>query len=633
LNTQSLKAMASTDSKSSSSAPSPLYVSAPAITWDMDIIGDKLSSEWKQHSDVYSPVGRLASHDNNFPAAWRSIFEIDEDLNIVWSSAKDLKTVSVAFFDTYTKMMYQDYSLYVGPKSSSKFKTERATMHDFAYDKETGEITYGQVELCDVKTQKWANHICSPSVKWHVKTPEDMMRGLFLKMIPMLAVCEYQYRTVGKQHASYLPLYHDRSAIRYQIATVALPLLKIKSIAFGGYMEPIGKVPVTTCMQKDCTDESICQTCYYCNDMHCDCVKKKPIVSNTVLARIEVPATVKPSTGYMLCQKSPVDDDGLCSGCAKQAVVLEVPSWCSYVGEFAKTAHGHCDALAKCDDCGQCDKHCKQTLCKDETVQEICTMCKKPYIAQTTDIKMVTPEKEKFCTHLCNRFGCTNIQNHDECRRCNNCCKCEESDKEPEPDKEIESEPEVNENLCKECKKELGVDCTCQCGFKGKKGKSKRCLQIAHCHFCGLCRKHCDYTECPKGDEDVDAKLGITPEDVCPKCKQTHELCEMEGCTGEDKCEKCGKDGVNNGICAECEDKQLKAKAKLCKNKECGPRKERLADCIKKCGYCSDCCFVAGAAVPCNSTRFGKCSRVAACCICRACRLCCVAPTLHKLNQ
>jgi hypothetical protein len=214
---------------------------------------------------------------------------------------------------------------------------------------------------------------------------------------------------------------------------------------------------------------------------------------------------------------------------------------------------------------------------------------------------------------------CYYCENHGpglaHCKGCSDPWESEPEESAPAtPTVDKEEEP-VNENLCKECKKELGIDCTCQCAWTGKKGKGK-CLHLAQCHFCGQCARHHDkkcMKESEDDDDDVDTKLGITKDDVCPKCKAHNELCECD-----DKCEKCGKAGAN-GICVSCSEKIRKAKLDLCHT--CGAQTERRADC--KCGYCDTCCYVYGAAAPCKSTKYGKCARFASCCICCSCGICC----------
>jgi len=372
------------------------------------------------------------------------------------------KDVAKAFHHYYVDKMCNDPSLSkkrgltLSAKRATHFKEQCAVFREFQYNKETGKVTCDEAVLYEkVGGKKTKVELRNPRIQWEILDPIDLVRGYFIDVITdycYTSWCNLVMPDTNEKKKDYT----NRIAYLDLEIRRCLSLLKMKSIAFGGILDPIDVTippppPKRTCLKVDsdsigCPDP-VCEKCNFC----------------------------------------PFHRSGSCVQCGE-------PSWEPE---------------------------------EDEGVQTICTMCKKPFKNPVADIvtpiKTVKPEEEKFCTHLCDRFGCTNIQNHDGCRRCNQCCEC----------------------FAKE------------------------------------------------SEEDGD------------------------------KCSECGKDGAN-GVCVSCKDKAAKAKAELCKT--CGTQTERISTC--KCGECEEHCPIYGGLVVCQCKK-AKCDKFAECCICVACKACCVDPLNH----
>lgn len=216
----------------------------------------------------------------------------------------------------------------------------------------------------------------------------------------------------------------------------------------------------------------------------------------------------------------------------------------------------------------------------------------------------------------------------------------------------------TTEDKCPECKKPVSKTkvacedlqrminvsfCVDRCSLSTRCGHIRNCPQenCYRCLGCGHTKECIHYVppvtlvhgiRCDGGDDktdndedemDVDEKLGIEPEDCCPRCGTHLEIgCECEedkmdtkdeedpeGNESADKCWVCNKDGVNT-ICVKCKDKAIDDK--MCQDCLSMYRRLRPATC-PKCGLCGECCPLDQPRCKCSP----KCRRFVSCCLCQ----------------
>jgi hypothetical protein len=251
-------------SKSMPSVPEILkdLQSKPSSIWDVSSVGSQLSSSWKAHFDQPASLSCFSTHDDVSLEFITTFFP--NGMNRTNLLASEIASIGKAIYADYPSKMNK-HGLPIDPARSDSFKANSSVCHDFEFDMNTGQLSFNQLDVYEPPEKVVQFKLHKPgTAPWIIKHPFDLLRGFFLRTVPSYMYNSVLYLNMRNQAGDYerqLKMEHFRQQIK-----LCLPLMKMKSIAFGGDIPHVTTEPefsVCLCNSRDeqfCNGH-ICQKC------------------------------------------------------------------------------------------------------------------------------------------------------------------------------------------------------------------------------------------------------------------------------------------------------------------------------------------------------------------------------------